>query len=691
VAILNKKHIQYAIKILFIIYVLISFVPFSSIITARGPPIEWWKANWTYRKSVFINSSFISNNLFNFPLLVDVTDSSFAANSHGGDIVFTDAENNKLYHELVSYNNTNGRLIAWVKVPEIHSRKDTKLYIYYGNSEIYRQEDIENVWDANYVMVLHLDEEQGFAFDSTGNGNDGITHKIRRGVQGVIDDAYDFYYNYETGYLEVVHNEGIIGFDNFTVSFWMKLDDKVHGQALLGKFDTSSDQRSWFIGYKLSSIFKPIISLYASADGHKTVDWNAALLTSVYDWIYVTVVWESGSIPKFYINGALVVTSGSSTISTIYQNIAPLHIGKSPLPEYLDLDGYLDEIRLSSSARSPDWILTEYNNLHDPTGFISWGEEETQPDSPVIFNPSPIDLVIVSIELTELNFGLMDYQGDLMNFTVSTNPDIGKASFDDVGNGNYSIPVSGLEYYETYEWKVEVTDGVNTVSKVFSFTPVRPGDDIIPPKADAGMDMIVDEDQSFQFDGSNSKDNIGVSDYSWTFMDERSRMLTGVNPTYTFSMPGIYQVLLVVTDFAGNQDTDFFLVTVRDVTNPDAQIQIVEETVFVGNPITFDGGSSTDNVNVTLFKWNLGDGTSVDGKKLVHRYTEIGVYNVTLTVQDAKGNIDIDWIEVTVSPSWGSDLYLLIIFIVFILAVIYSVYHVYVSSSKPRREIFRIE
>jgi PKD repeat protein len=396
-------------------------------------------------------------------------------------------------------------------------------------------------------------------------------------------------------------------------------------------------------------------------------------------------------MPKFYVNGELVITSGSTTISNINKNIAPLHIGKSPLPEYLDLDGYLDEIRLSNSSRSHDWIQTEYKNQHDPTSLISLGEEETQPHTPIIFNPFPIDSVIVTGEHTELNFSLMDYQGDLMNFTVSTNPDIGKASFEYVGNGNYSIPVSGLEYYKTYEWRVEVTDGVNTESKVFSFTPSRPGDDIIPPRADAGIDMIVDEDKSIQFDGSNSKDNIGVSDYTWTFLDERSQMLTGVNPTYTFSMPGTYQVLLVVTDFAGNQDTDFFLVIVKDVTNPDARIQIDVETFFVGNTITFDGGNSIDNVNVTNFKWNLGDGTIVNEKKIIHRYSETGVYNVTLTVQDARGNIDVDWIEVTVVTSWGSDIYLLIIFIVFILAVIYSVYHIYSSSPKSRQEIFRIE
>ena len=39
-------------------------------------------------------------------------------------------------------------------------------------------------------------------------------------------------------------------------------------------------------------------------------------------------------------------------------------------------DGTIDEIRISSIARSSRWISTEYNNQNDPSSFLSFGLEE---------------------------------------------------------------------------------------------------------------------------------------------------------------------------------------------------------------------------------------------------------------------------------------------------------------------------
>jgi exo-beta-1,3-glucanase (GH17 family) len=45
------------------------------------------------------------------------------------------------------------------------------------------------------------------------------------------------------------------------------------------------------------------------------------------------------------------------------------------------VDGIMDEVRVSSVARSADWIKTEYNNMFDPgdigtPGFYTVGAEE---------------------------------------------------------------------------------------------------------------------------------------------------------------------------------------------------------------------------------------------------------------------------------------------------------------------------
>jgi len=55
-----------------------------------------------------------------------------------------------------------------------------------------------------------------------------------------------------------------------------------------------------------------------------------------------------------------------------------------------DFNGTLDEVRISASARSGDWISTTYSNTHSPSTFYTVGDEQSAgpmppvPDLPAI-------------------------------------------------------------------------------------------------------------------------------------------------------------------------------------------------------------------------------------------------------------------------------------------------------------------
>jgi len=89
--------------------------------------------------------------------------------------------------------------------------------------------------------------------------------------------------------------------------------------------------------------------------------------------------------------------------------------------------------------------------------------------------------------------------------------------------------------------------------------------DMIPPTADAGSDQIVNETTQVTFDGSHSWDNVDITNYTWTFVDNTPRTLTGIFPSYTFNTPGNYTVTLKVIDAVGNYDTDTMTIRVLDV------------------------------------------------------------------------------------------------------------------------------
>jgi C1A family cysteine protease len=75
----------------------------------------------------------------------------------------------------------------------------------------------------------------------------------------------------------------------------------------------------------------------------------------------------------------------------------------------------------------------------------------------------------------------------------------------------------------------------------------------------------------------------------------------------------------------------------------------------VNEEITFDGTHTTDpEDDIIQYLWNFGDGTEKTGVTRSHIYDKEGIYPVTLTVTDAKGNIGIDetwaFIDRTNSP-----------------------------------------
>jgi hypothetical protein len=94
----------------------------------------------------------------------------------------------------------------------------------------------------------------------------------------------------------------------------------------------------------------------------------------------------------------------------------------------------------------------------------------TEPVAPIIENPTPEDgQRFVPITISELRCHLRDLQGDHMDYTIETVPDIGSGSGTIVGNGFVDIPISNIENMTQYSWFVNVTDGVHWKHKVFTF------------------------------------------------------------------------------------------------------------------------------------------------------------------------------------------------------------------------------
>ena len=175
--------------------------------------------------------------------------------------------------------------------------------------------------------------------------------------------------------------------------------------------------------------------------------------------------------------------------------------------------------------------------------------------------------------------------------------------------------------------------------------------DIEPPWANAGPDQDIDQYEIVIFNGTESYDNVGIVNWTWTFSYNGSMVyLYGKSPWFVLNLTGKYSVILKVTDRTGNWAIDEMKVTVRDITNPTA-IAGRDQKVELYELVTFNGTRSVDNVGITSWTWTfLDDGLLIKLNGPISSYTFnlVGVYQVTLNVTDAAGNWDIDEVNVTV-------------------------------------------
>ena len=181
----------------------------------------------------------------------------------------------------------------------------------------------------------------------------------------------------------------------------------------------------------------------------------------------------------------------------------------------------------------------------------------------------------------------------------------------------------------------------------------RDGDmgDSVNPNAVAGAGVTVSQGEKVLLGASGSTDNVGITGYRWDLGD--GNIATGESVEHEYSGVGDYTVTLTVEDEAGNTGTD--TITVHVVEPVDEAPPIAEagpdvETV-VGAMIVVDASASRDNVGITEYHWDLGDGNEATGVMIEHFYASAGEYTVVLTVRDEAGNSDSDTLIASVGEA----------------------------------------
>ncbi|DAC73361.1 MAG TPA: hypothetical protein DSN98_00305 [Thermoplasmata archaeon] len=163
------------------------------------------------------------------------------------------------------------------------------------------------------------------------------------------------------------------------------------------------------------------------------------------------------------------------------------------------------------------WLILIYEGDTSGTPVGRTRTFTTETLFPLIRNPSPNqNAEFVPISTSNVSFDLTDYQGDLMNWTVETQPDIGSGAGTGVGNGRYTVPISGLDYFTSYTWFVNVTDGRYWSKKMFSFRTSSENTVVLEPTDDATISEVSPNSNAGTSDPIDIRSHISIS---WLELD----------------------------------------------------------------------------------------------------------------------------------------------------------------------------
>ncbi|MFQ5907319.1 MAG: ABC transporter substrate-binding protein [Thermoplasmata archaeon] len=201
-------------------------------------------------------------------------------------------------------------------------------------------------------------------------------------------------------------------------------------------------------------------------------------------------------------------------------------------------------------------------------------------------------------------------------------------------------------------------------------------DTLAPTGVSAVSRGLASVGEVLTFDGSDSTDNVAITEWRWAFGDGTEG--TGKTVLKAFYVPGDYIVSLVVRDAAGNEGTnEASLTRVRVVgpgapeaneTAPVALLAVDRDVIERGQAVFADGNGSwqwnwsvADAAfskeigadNLMGVDYDFGDGSTGAGANLSHTYAKSGTYALRLAVTAWNGlkSFSIHTVHVLTEPA----------------------------------------
>jgi hypothetical protein len=309
-----------------------------------------------------------SGNLTDFPVLfASQIDRTHVTDANGNDIGFgpNGDGSSPFFWEMERYNSATGDVVAHFKATTLHAVADTFACFYGDNTVSTFQSVASSVWNSAYLGVYHYRDGTTLSLaDSTSNGNNGAPTNSPIAGAGKVDGGMALA-SVSTQYAST---SNAINPAAITVECWVNATSFPHGyNTVWSRINGSVTVYSQFF---ITSAGKT--AAYLQNVGATQLDpGSITLSTSTFykvDWTYST-----GTGLASYVNNASAGTAGGGFV--LDTSAVTSYAGHDSATSSREWNGILDELRISNTVRSADWLTASYRNQNAPATFYTLGSE----------------------------------------------------------------------------------------------------------------------------------------------------------------------------------------------------------------------------------------------------------------------------------------------------------------------------
>jgi biopolymer transport protein ExbB len=338
---------------------LLRFVAAALLLSCSAAANAWWNADWAQRAKLTLEAgpsgADLRSSVSQVPVLVRLHAGNFIftqAKPDGSDLRFVAADDKTaLKHHVEKWDPQSDQALVWVQVPLLAPGQPGEIWLYYGNAKAPSVDDAKGVLDPQHVAVFHFGGADGLPRDSTGFGNHAAKAPAQRSPASLIGNGL-FFDAKETLVVPPAPSLKFSAATGLTLAAWVKASAVDKGTL----FEIKD-------GAKAVTLALAAGALSATVAGGKGALKAAGGALSVDTWHHVALT--AGKRLSLYVDGREV----AGTDGEFPEIAGEIVVGGG-------FAGEMDEIALSASARTADWLRVAARGQGIDSALVVFGEGE---------------------------------------------------------------------------------------------------------------------------------------------------------------------------------------------------------------------------------------------------------------------------------------------------------------------------